>query len=134
MDAGQTLVERISTERAPAPGGHYSQAIRHGGLIYVSGQLPLRPDGTLEPDAGFDEQAQTALDNLFAILRAADSDPRRLLKVTAYIVGIGNWSKFNAIYAAALGDTRPARAVVPVPELHYGCLIEIDAIAASNSG
>ena len=134
MNAGRAPIERISTERAPAPKGHYSQAIRHGGLVYVSGQLPLRPDGTHEIDASFEEQAKTALDSLFAILRAANSDPQRLLKVMAYIVGVENWPKFNAIYAAALGDTRPARSVVPVKELHYGCLIEIDAIAASNPG
>ena len=131
MNARRAPIERISTLGAPAPGGHYSQAIRHGGLIYVSGQLPLRPDGTLEVDAGFEEQARTALDNLVAVLRAANSDPQRLLKVTAYIVGIENWSRFDAIYAAALGEARPARSVVPVKELHYGCLIEIDAIAAS---
>lgn len=131
MNSDRASIERISTQGAPAPGGHYSQAIRYGDLIYVSGQLPLRPDGTLKPDAGFEEQAQTALDNLFAILRAANCDPQRLLKVTAYVVGIENWPRFNAIYAAALGDARPARSVVPVEELHYGCLIEIDAIAAS---
>ena len=134
MDARQSPIERISTERAPAPGGHYSQAIAHGGLVYVSGQLPLRPDGTRKTDAGFEEQTQTALDNLFVLLHAANSDPQRLLKVTAYIVGIENWPRFDAIYAAVLGDARPARSVVPVEELHYGCLIEIDAIAASNSG
>jgi reactive intermediate/imine deaminase len=133
MDADGAGIESISTKGAPTPKGHYSQAIRHGGLIYVSGQLPLSPDGTHKIDANFEEQAKMALDSLFAILRAANSDPQRLLKVTAYIVGIENWPKFNAIYTAALGDARPARSVVPVPELHYGCLIEIDAIAASNS-
>lgn len=131
MNADRASIERISTQDAPASGGHYSQAIRHGDLIYVSGQLPLRPDGTLKPDAGFEEQTQTALGNLFAILRAANGDPQRLLKVTAYIVGIENWPRFDAIYAAMLGEARPARSVVPVEELHYGCLIEIDAIAAS---
>jgi len=134
MNAGRAPIERISTERVPVPKGHYSQAIQYDGLIYVSGQLPLRPDGTHEIDASFEEQAKTALDNLFAILRAANSDPQRLLKVTVYIVGIENWPRFDAIYAAALGEARPARSVVPVKELHYGCLIEIDAIAASNSG
>jgi len=133
MDADGAVIESISTKGAPTPKGHYSQAIRPGGLIYVSGQLPLSPDGTHRIDANFEEQAKMALDSLFAILRAANSDPQRLLKVTAYIVGIENWPKFNAIYTAALGDARPARSVVPVPELHYGCLIEIDAIAASNS-
>lgn len=126
-------IELVATQAAPAPKGHYAQAVRHDGLVYVSGQLPPRLDGMPLPEAGFEAQAQSALDNLFAILRAAGSGPQRLLKVTAYIVGIENWPKFNAIYTAALGEARPARAVVPVPELHYGYLIEIDAIAAADS-
>lgn len=126
-------VEAVATQAAPVPKGHYAQAVRHDGLVYVSGQLPPGSDGMPLPEAGFEAQAQSALDNLFAILHAAGSGPQRLLKVTAYIVGIENWPKFNAIYAAAMGEARPARSVVPVPELHYGYLIEIDAIAASNT-
>lgn len=118
---------------AAEPKGHYAPAIKHGGLIYVSGQLPVRSDGTHQPEASFETQTQTALDNLFATLHAFNSDARRLLKVTAYIVGIENWPRFNAVYAAAMGDALPARSVVPVPELHHGYLIEIDAIAASHS-
>ena len=60
---------------------------------------------------------------------AAGSSPQQLAKVTAYIVGIANWPRFNAVYAAMLPDACPARSVVPVPELHYGYLVEIDAIA-----
>lgn len=125
-------VEAVATKAAPAPKGHYAQAVRHDGRVYVSGQLPPGPDGMPLPEAGFEAQAQSALDNLIAILRAAGSGPQRLLKVTAYIVGIGNWPKFDAIYAAALGEARPARSVVPVPELHHGYLIEIEAIAAAD--
>ncbi|MBP3982892.1 RidA family protein [Pseudoxanthomonas helianthi] len=132
MAAGRARIESISTGNAPEPKGHYAQAIVHGGLVHVSGQLPLLPDGSHQPEAGFDAQVRTALDNLFAILRAAGSDPGRLLKVTAYIVGVENWPRFNAIYAEAMGEARPARSVVPVPELHYGYLIEIDAVAAGD--
>ena len=61
---------------------------------------------------------------------AAGASVEDLLKVTVYIVDVANWPRFNAVYAQMLGDVRPARSVVPVPELHYGYLVEIDAIAA----
>ncbi len=65
---------------------------------------------------------------MLAILRAAGGDPAQLVRVTAYIVGIENWPRFNAVYAQMLGDAKPARTVVPVPELHHGYLVEVDAI------
>ena len=122
----------VATTNAPAPGGHYSQAICHGGLVYVSGQLPVAPDGTHRPGADFADQARLAIQNMHAVVDAAASSSDRLLKVTVYIVGIDNWPRFNTVYAELLGDACPARSVVPVPQLHYGYLVEIDAIAASN--
>lgn len=119
----------IQTADAAAPGGHYSQAVAHGGVVYVSGQLPVRANGEHSADQSFEIQASIALDNLMAILRAARLSPRDLLKVTVYVVGIEHWPAFDRIYAHYLGDHRPARAVVPVPVLHHGYLIEIDAVA-----
>lgn len=113
------------------PAGHYSPAIVHGGLIYISGQLGARPDGGHTAGQPFEDEARQALANLLAVLGAAGVSPDRLLKVTAYIVGVENWPAFNAVYADVMGEARPARSVVPVPELHYGCLVEIDAIAAA---
>ena len=118
------------TPNAPAAGGHYAQAIKHAGLVYVSGQLPVAPDGSHHPEADFDEQARQAVRNLIAVVEAAGASVANLLKVTVYIVDVANWPRFNAVYAQMLGDVRPARSVVPVPELHYGYLVEIDAIAA----
>ena len=126
------LVTPILTGGAPAPAGHYAQAIVSGGQVFISGQLPIRPDGKLLPDDGFEAQATQAIMNMLAILDAAGSTPQQLLKVTAYIVGAANWSRFNAVYAALLPNARPARTVVPVPELHYGYLVEIDAIAVCH--
>jgi len=123
---------KILTEGAPKPAGHYSQGVVAGGHLYISGQLPIRPDGMALPDNSFDAQATQAIENMLAILVAAGGTPRQLVKVTAYIVGVSNWPRFNAIYAALLPDARPARTVVPVPELHYGVLVEIDAIAVLN--
>lgn len=132
MESEHSHIESPPAGGEPKPKGHYAPAIKHDGLIYISGQLPVRPDGTHQSEASFEAQTKAALDNLFATLHAFNSDPRRLLKITAYIVGIENWPRFDAIYAAAMGDALPARSVVPVPELHYGYLIEIDAIAASH--
>jgi reactive intermediate/imine deaminase len=123
-------ITSVLTDKAPAPAGHYVQATVCGGNIYVSGQLAVRPDGTHAPELSFEDQVRQALDNLLAVVLAAGSSPARLLKVTAYIVGIENWPRFNAVYAETLGDIKPARTVVPVPELHYGYRVEIDAIAA----
>ncbi len=121
-------VTPISTDAAPSPAGHYSQAVIAGGSIYIYGQLPIRPDRTGDPAAPLEDQARQAIGNMLAILAAAGGDPRHLVKVTAYIVGVENWPRFNAVYAEMLPDARPARTVVPVPKLHYGYLVEIDAI------
>lgn len=122
-------MKAIRTDAAPAPAGHYSQAIVSGGHVFVSGQLPIRPDGQPLADEGFEAQARQAIQNMLAILQAAGGQPEHLVKVTAYIVGVANWPSFNATYASMLPDVRPARTVVPVPELHHGYLVEIDAIA-----
>ncbi len=126
-------VERISTDAAPKPAGHYAQASSWRDLVFVSGQLPVSLEGKARADLSFEEQVRLALSNLLSIVKAAGSDPQRVLKVTAFIVGVENWPAFNAIYAQTFGDSRPARSVVPVPALHHGCLIELEAIAARDS-
>lgn len=134
MSANDTAeIVTVSTDAVPAPAGHYVQATVIGGMVFVSGQLPVRPDGTHAPEASFEDQVGQALDNLQAVVTAAGSSLQRLLKVNAYIVGVENWPRFNEIYAARLGTSKPARAVVPVPELHYGYLVELDAVAAVDS-
>lgn len=119
----------IFTDQAPRPAGHYSQAIVSGRQVYISGQLPIRADGAPLPDNSFEAQAAQAIENMLEILAAAGGRPERLARVTAYIVGVENWPRFNAVYAAILLTARPARTVVPVPELHHGFLVEVDAIA-----
>lgn len=125
-----TDIERITTDAAPRPAGHYSQACVHGNLIFVSGQLPISPEGKTLGDRSFEDQARQAIANMLSIVTAAGSGPERVLKVTAFIVGIENWPPFNAVYAEILGASKPARSVVPVVALNHGCLIEIEAIAA----
>lgn len=120
----------VHTDRAPAPGGHYSQAVVHGGLVYVSGQLPIDPAAPDRPPGDIEAQTEQALRNVAAILEAAGSGLDRLLQVTVYLADIGLWGRANAVYARLLGDHRPARAVVPTRDLHHGFLIEIQAVAA----
>ena len=122
----------IVSDNAP-PAGHYSAGVRHGGLVFVSGQLGVRPDGSHTADQPFEEQVRTALGNVLRVLAAQGLGPEDAVKVTAYIVGVENWPKFNAIYADVMGAAKPARAVVPVPELHYGYLVEIEAVAACQA-
>jgi reactive intermediate/imine deaminase len=123
-------VERISTDAAPRPAGHYAQGCRHGDLIFVSGQLPVSLEGKALSDKSFEDQVRQALANLLSIVKEAGSGPERVLKVTAFIVGVENWPAFNTVYAEIFGAARPARSVVPVSSLHHGCLIEVEAIAA----
>jgi 2-iminobutanoate/2-iminopropanoate deaminase len=120
----------VHTPEAPQPAGHYAQAIVHNGLVYVSGQLPIDPRTGERNLGSVEEQTERALRNVAAILQAAGSDPSRVLKTTVYVSDIGLWGRINAVYAAFFGEHRPARAVVPTRELHYGLLVEIEAIAA----
>jgi 2-iminobutanoate/2-iminopropanoate deaminase len=126
-------VTAVTTGEAPQPLGHYVQGSVHDGVVYVSGQLAVRPDGTHTVGATFEEQVRLALGNLLSIVRAAGGSPGSLLKVTAYIVGVENWPEFNRIYREILGGARPARSVVPVPNLHHGYLIELDAVAVCET-
>ena len=118
------------TDKAPLPGGHYSQAIVHNGLVYVSGQLPIDPKTGEKQTGSIEEQTRLVLQNLSAILDASDSSLKQVLKVTVYISDISLWGKVNEVYAEIFGDHRPARAIVPTRDLHFGFKIEVDAVAA----
>lgn len=123
-------MKSIQTPKAPQPGGHYAQAIVHNGLVYVSGQLPIDP-GTRERNRGcIEDQTELVLSNLAAILEAAGSRPDLVIQTTIYISDINVWDRVNAVYARFFGEHRPARAIIPTRELHFGVQIELDAIAA----
>ncbi len=123
-------MKSITTDEAPAAGGHYSQALVHDGLVYVSGQLPIDPASGEKITGPIEEQTERTLANLDAILRAAGSDRDHVLKVTVYVSDIAHWGSVNEVYARFFGEHRPARAIVPTRDLHFGLQIEIDAIAA----
>jgi 2-iminobutanoate/2-iminopropanoate deaminase len=120
----------ISTPNAPTPAGHYSQAIVHNGLVYVAGQLgidPKRPGHT--PD-DIEVQTEQTLRNVASILVAAGSDLKHVLSMTIYVSDLSNWGRVNTVYSSVFGEHKPARAVIPVKDLHYGFGIEISCIAA----
>lgn len=114
----------------PKPGGHYSHVVVHAGVAYVSGQLPIAPDGPLPAGASFEQQARQVLANVRAAVEGAGADLSRVIRCTVYVTDIADWPEFNRLYAEAFGDHRPARVVVPVSPLHYGYRLEMDAIAA----
>jgi reactive intermediate/imine deaminase len=123
-------IRTISTTNAPAPGGHYSQAVVHDGLVFVAGQLAIDPATGTRLMGSIEEQTAQCLKNIAGILEAAGSDLSLVLKMTVYVSDMELWPAVNAVYAQMLGEHRPARAIVPVKELHYGFKVEIDAIAA----
>jgi reactive intermediate/imine deaminase len=124
------LIEHIVTPRAPLPRGHYTQATRANGFVFVSGQLPLicGTDNVVLAE-GLDAQVRQALSNVREILHAAGSDMRQLVSVQVYVADIEAWPRVNEIYREIIGDPAPARTVVPCGQLHYGAQVEISAIA-----
>lgn len=122
-------LKAITTDSAPAAIGPYSQAIRAGDWLFVSGQIPIPPGGGAIPEE-FDQQVQQVLANLQAILQAAGADLSRVVKVNVYLTDLQKFAKFNEIYASFFGPHRPARAVVEVAELPRGVKVEIEAVAA----
>lgn len=123
-------MEIVETSAAPVPAGHYSQAIIHNGVVYVAGQLPIVPGSSDRTVGSLEQQTEQTLRNVEAILEAAGSGLDKVLQMTIYVSDIARWSEVNSAYARVMGAHRPARAVVPVKDLHYGYQIEIQAIAA----
>ena len=125
-------IKRIKTPNAPTTAGHYSQAVVHNGLVFVSGQLSIDPATGEHLIGNIEEQTEQALTNVHAILKAAGSDWERVLKVNISVADINLWDAVNKVYARILGENRPARAVIPTGPLHHGFLIEIEAIAVTD--
>jgi 2-iminobutanoate/2-iminopropanoate deaminase len=129
--AGKTVVR---TEEAPAPfqGAPYSQAIRAGGLVFVSGQLALRPDHAEIVGDTIEEQTEQVFANLRAILEEAGSGLDRLVKTTVYLADLGDFAAMNGVYARHVGDEPPARATIEVSALPSGAKVEIEAVALAD--
>ena len=119
----------ITTAQAPTPGGHYSQGVEAAGLVFVSGMLPA---GKNQPPQDFDAQAHSALDHCSAVLASAGCLFSDVVQCTVYLAGVEYWPAFNRVYAERFGEHRPARAVVPVPALHHGFLVEVQMVAEAR--
>ena len=114
----------------PKPAGHYSPAVTHNGVVYVSGQLPRVPGRADFTPPTVAAQTRQCLENAEAILLAAGSRRDLVIKSTIYLTGIEHWAEVNAEYAAFFGDHKPARAIIPVGAFWNGYLIEIEMVAA----
>ena len=123
-------MEKIQIEGTPIPKGHYSQGIVHNNLVYVSGQLPMSLTTREIENGSIEAQTELALRNVEAVLLSAGSDLNHVLQMTIYVSDMELWDRVNEVYARVLGEHRPARAIVPVKDLHFGTKIEIQALAA----
>ena len=123
-------MNKIKLPNAPEPKGHYSPAVVHNGLIFVSGQLPRDAISGAVETGSIEAQTELALRNVEQILLAANSDLNHVLQFTIYVSEMEHWDKVNEVYASVLGEHKPARAIVSVGDLHFGTKIEIQAVAA----
>jgi 2-iminobutanoate/2-iminopropanoate deaminase len=121
----------VRTESAPSPyqGAPYSQAIRAGGFVFVSGQLALRPGDKELTGGTIEEQTEQVFANIGAILEEAGTGLDRLVKTTVFLQDLGDFQGMNSVYAKHVGDAPPARSTVEVAKLPSGALVEIEAIA-----
>ncbi len=126
--------EVVRTEAAPAPfeGAPYSQAIKANGLVFVSGQLGLRPGERELVPGGVAEQTEQVFENLRAVLEAADSGLERVVKTTVFLQDLGDFAAMNEVYARHVGGAPPARSTVQVAKLPSGALVEIEAVALAD--
>lgn len=124
----------VRTEAAPAPfqGAPYSQAIRAGDLVFVSGQLALRPEHAEIVSDSIADQTEQVFANLRAILENAGSGLGRLVKTTVYLTDLGDFAAMNEVYARHVGEDPPARATIEVSALPSGAKVEIEAVALAG--
>ena len=127
--ADDLSVRRVSTAAAPLPNGHYSQAVAHNGLVFLSMQLPINPRDPSAPHGTIEQQTEQVIENVRNILEAAGCDLHRTLRITVYLTDIGLWDAVNKIFTVHFGEHKPARGVVALPALHLGYQIAMDAIA-----
>ncbi|WP_226011611.1 Rid family detoxifying hydrolase [Halomicrobium salinisoli] len=120
----------VSTDAAPAAVGAYSQATTTDDLVFTAGQIPLTPDGDLLDDEPVDVQTEQALENVAAVLEAADAGMDDVLKVTVFLDDIDDFDAMNDAYQGFFDEEPPARSAVGVDELPKGVAVEIEAVAA----
>lgn len=119
----------IATKDAPHAIGPYSQAVRSGNTLYLSGQIALDPASGNLVEGDFAAQSRRVFENLRAVLRASGADFKNVVRATVYLTDLGNFQALNALYGQYFGDHKPARSTVGVAQLPRGAAVEIDLIA-----
>ncbi len=125
-------METVTSDRAPRAIGPYSQAVRAGGLLFLSGQIPLDPVTGELVSGDIRAQTQRVLDNISAVLAAAGASPRSIVKATVFLVDLANFAVVNELYAAFVGEHRPARSTIQVAALPRGAQVEIEVVATAE--
>lgn len=123
-------MKKITIDYKRKNNGHYTPGIIHNDLLYVSGQLSIDPNTGLKPEGGIIPETKQVLSNLDDVLNKANVKRDQVISCKVYVSDINNWNKVNDIYSEYFGDHKPSRIIVSTSSLHFGCLIEIEAIAA----
>jgi 2-iminobutanoate/2-iminopropanoate deaminase len=122
--------KHVATNQAPQPIGPYSQGVIAGGLLFVSGQIPIDPSTNKVVEGGIEAQTEQVLKNLLAILKEAKIGPENVVKATVFLTDLADFQKMNDVYARYLGKEPPARSTIQAAALPRGVSVEIDVIAA----
>ncbi|MEL7648395.1 MAG: RidA family protein [Sedimentibacter sp.] len=125
-------MEKIEPKYLSENKGHYMPGIISNGMLYISGQLSIDPDTRVVPEGGIEEHAKLALNNVDRVLKEANLQRNSVVQCRVYVSDIDQWDKVNQVYGEFFGEHKPARIVVPVGKLHFGCLVEIEAVAEVN--
>ena len=126
------MTQTVSTEKAPKALGPYSQAIRAGGFIWCSGQIPINPATNSIEAATIEDQTRQSISNLKNVLEAAGSSLTNVVKTTVFIKDMNDFAALNAVYAEMFGDTKPARSCVEVARLPKDVKVEIECVAVAG--
>lgn len=122
------MLKKVSTEKAPAAIGPYSQAVVCGNLVFTSGQIPINPENGDIEAVGITAQTEQVMKNLGAVLTAAGSSYEKAVKTTCFLANIADFAAFNEVYARYFTE-KPARSCVAVKDLPRGVLVEVEVIA-----
>ncbi|MEG2017310.1 MAG: RidA family protein [Clostridium sp.] len=125
-------MRKIETVYSTRDGGHYVPAMEHNGVLYISGQLSINPETGKIPEGGVKAEAKQSLENLNTVLKAAGLERTDVIMCRVYVPDVKYWPDLNEVYSEFFGDHKPARVVVPSNNLYAGCLVEIEAVAASK--
>ena len=126
------MIETIATENAPKALGPYSQALKAGGFIYCSGQIPINPATNAVEATTIEDQTRQAITNLKNVLEAAGANLDKVVKTTVFISDMNDFAALNAVYAEMFGDTKPARSCVQAARLPKDVKLEIEAVAVDG--